>query len=669
MTNRLNAATSPYLLQHADNPVDWWPWCPEALDEAKNRNVPILLSIGYSACHWCHVMAHESFEDAETAAIMNENFVNIKVDREERPDIDAIYMTATQAMTGQGGWPMTCFLTPEGEPFHCGTYYPAQPRLGMPSFAQLLHAVAEAWRDRPAELREAGTKVVAHLGEQTKPLSESTVTPDKLDTAVDTLDSNFDEATGGFGSAPKFPPSMVLEFLLRHHERTGSTRALAMVTSCAEAMARGGIYDQLGGGFARYSVDESWVVPHFEKMLYDNALLLRAYAHLARRPGSELARRIASETAQFLLREMRTEEGGFAASFDADTDGAEGLTYVWTPSQLVDVLGEQDGQWAAEIFRVTHEGTFEQGASTLQLPADPEDAQRWQRVREQLFTARAQRPQPDRDDKVVTEWNGLVITALAEAGNALAEPALIDAAEQAAGFLLEHHLVQGRVRRTSRSGVVGEADGVLGDYACLAEGLLALHQVTGKPYWLSAATTLLDTALERFAHPEAVGAYYDTAYDAEALVHRPADPADNASPSGSSALASALLAASALAGPESATRYRNACESALNRAGVLIDKAPRFAGTWLSVAEAAYAGPVQVAVVGPDATQRAPLHRVAAGGVHGGAVVLAGVPDAEDVPLLAGRSAVNGGAAAYVCLGYVCQSPTTSPDELAAALT
>ncbi|MDV6011521.1 thioredoxin domain-containing protein [Haloechinothrix sp. LS1_15] len=668
MTNRLSTATSPYLLQHADNPVDWWPWCPEALAEAKRRDVPILLSIGYSACHWCHVMAHESFEDPETAEIMNANFVNVKVDREERPDIDAIYMTATQAMTGQGGWPMTCFLTPEGEPFHCGTYYPARPRLGMPSFTQLLDAVVEAWRERREELREAGSKVVNHLAEQTGPLSESAVTSETLDEAVRTLRGQFDETNGGFGSAPKFPPSMVLEFLLRHHERTGSQDALEMVTSCAEAMARGGIYDQLAGGFARYSVDAHWTVPHFEKMLYDNALLLRAYAHLARRTGSPLATRVATETADFLLREMRTPEGAFAASFDADTEGSEGLTYVWTPDQLIEVLGAEDGRWAAEVFGVTEEGTFEHGTSTLRLPADPDDEQRWQRLRHALLAARVRRPQPDRDDKVLTEWNGQVITALAEAGTALGATRFVEAAAEAADYLLDHHRSADRLLRTSRDGVPGQAQGVLGDYACFAEGLLALHQATGQGRWLAAAITLLDTALERFAHPELPGAFYDTAHDAESLVHRPSEPGDNASPSGASALASALLTASAAAGAERSGRYRDVCEAALRRAGLLAERAPRFAGNWLAVAEAALAGPVQVAVVGTDAAERDELRATAAGEVHGGAVVLAGEPDAEGVPLLADRPTVDGRPAAYVCQGYVCERPVTTPAELSAAL-
>ncbi|WP_199432536.1 thioredoxin domain-containing protein [Qaidamihabitans albus] len=665
--NRLASATSPYLLQHAENPVDWRPWSAEALAEAKRRNVPILLSIGYAACHWCHVMAHESFEDEETAALMNENFVNIKVDREERPDIDAVYMTATQAMTGQGGWPMTCFLTPEGEPFHCGTYYPPAPRHGMPSFKQLIQAVVQAWAERPGELREGAGKIVSHLAEQTGPLQASTVDDETLAAAAAKLADEADTEHGGFGGAPKFPPSMVLEFLVRHYERTGSVDALALAESAADGMARGGIYDQLAGGFARYSVDAAWVVPHFEKMLYDNALLLRAYAHLARRTDSALAKRVAGETADFLLRDLRTPEGGFAASLDADTEGVEGLTYVWTPAQLVEVLGREDGHWAADLFAVTPEGTFEHGASTLQLPRDPDDPARWLRVQATLLAARDRRPQPARDDKVIAAWNGLAITALAEAGIAFERPEWIDAARAAASLLLDRHLVDGRLRRSSRGGAVGEAAGVLEDYACLADGLLALHQATGEPLWLTEATMLLDTALAHFAGDEP-GVFYDTADDAEALVQRPADPADNASPSGASALANALLTASALAGPEQAGTYRDACERAIERAGMLATRVPRFAGHWLTAAEALRAGPVQVAVVGPDAAARSGLLVEAARAAHGGAVVLAGPPEAEGVPLLADRPLVDGGPAAYVCRGYVCERPVTTPGELATAL-
>ncbi|WP_024874956.1 thioredoxin domain-containing protein [Saccharomonospora piscinae] len=666
--NRLASATSPYLLQHADNPVDWWQWGPDALAEARRRDVPILLSIGYAACHWCHVMAHESFEDADVARVMNEHFVNIKVDREERPDIDAVYMTATQAMTGQGGWPMTCFLTPDGKPFHCGTYYPPAPRHGMPSFRQLLGAVTEAWIDRRHELDESAGRIADHIAQQTRPLSVHDVDADTVAKAVSTLRTQTDPQHGGFGGAPKFPPSMVLEFLLRHHERTGAPEALSVVELTADGMARGGLYDQLAGGFSRYSVDGEWVVPHFEKMLYDNALLLRAYAHLARRTGSALAHRITGETAEFLLRDLRTAQGGFAASLDADTDGVEGLTYVWTPEQLVAVLGTEDGAWAARTFGVTEEGTFERGASTLRLPEDPDDPARWMRVSAALLAARGDRPQPPRDDKVIAAWNGLAVTALAEAGMALHRPDWVEAAVAAAAFVLDVHRTEDGLRRSSRDGTVGDAAGVLEDYACLADGLLTLHQATGESVWLVEATTLLDSALRRFAVSDAPGAFHDTASDAEALVHRPSDPTDNASPSGASALASALLTASALVGPEDAARYRAACEEALGRAGALVAQAPRFAGHWLSVAEALLSGPVQVAVVGPDAQARSELLATAATAVHGGGVVLGGPPEADGVPLLADRPLVDGAPAAYVCRGYVCDRPVTTPEALTRSL-
>ncbi|HEX2129927.1 MAG TPA: thioredoxin domain-containing protein [Actinophytocola sp.] len=668
MANRLAHATSPYLLQHAENPVDWWPWSDEAFAEARRRDVPILLSVGYAACHWCHVMAHESFEDPETAAVMNEHFVNVKVDREERPDVDAVYMTATQAMTGHGGWPMTCFLTPDGAPFHCGTYYPPAPRPGHPSFRQLLEAVGDAWSNRDDEVRDAGTRIVAELAKQTAALPASPVDAAALDGAAAAMLGEYDRRHGGFGTAPKFPPSMVLEFLLRHHERTGSVEALSIVTGTADAMAAGGIHDQLDGGFARYSVDAGWVVPHFEKMLYDNALLLGLYAHLARRTRSARHREVATGVAEFLLRRLRTPEGGFAASLDADTDGVEGLTYAWTPAQLTEVLGADDGAWAADLLGVTQSGTFEHGTSTLRMLREPEVPARWTRVRDALLTARDRRPQPGRDDKVVTAWNGLTIGALAHAGVALAEPRWVDAAVAAADLVTSRHLVDGRLRRASRDGVVGEAAGVLEDYGCLAEGLLALHQATADPRWLETATALLDTALAHFADQETEGAFHDTADDAAALVWRPSDPGDNASPSGASATASALLTASALVGPDRAARYRAHAEQAVTRAGLLAERAPRFAGHWLSVAEAVAAGPLQIAVVGPvDDPRRDALTEAATRHAPGGAVIVAGEPDS--VPLLTDRPLVDGLPAAYVCHGYVCDRPVTEVADLLSALS
>ncbi|MDT7569024.1 MAG: uncharacterized protein QOG76_7648 [Pseudonocardiales bacterium] len=682
MPNRLGNSTSPYLLQHAANPINWWPWCPEAFAEARERDVPVLLSVGYAACHWCHVMAHESFEDTETADQVNAEFVAIKVDREERPDIDAVYMAATQAMTGAGGWPMTCFLTPAGEPFQCGTYYPPTARQGMPAFRQLLTAVTRAWHEDGVRVRDAAGQIATRLAESaTASLPPANLDAAALDAAVATLVGDFDLNAGGFGGAPKFPPSMALEFLLRHHERTGSARTLEMVELTCERMARGGMYDQLAGGFARYSVDAAWVVPHFEKMLYDNALLLRVYAHLARRtgngpsggalPSGALAQRVAEETAAFLLSDLRTAEGGFAAALDADTDGVEGLTYAWTPEQLREVLGAEDGSWVAELLTVTPAGTFEHGSSTLQLLTDPEpgDEPRWQRMRAELLAVRAQRPQPARDDKVVTAWNGMAIGALAEAGAALSRSDWVDAAAGAATLLLGLHLVDGRLRRSSRGGVVGAAAGVLEDYGCLADGLLALHQATGAAQWLDAALELLDTALEHFADPEQPGGYLDTADDAEALLHRPRDLPDGATPSGAAALAGALLTASVLGDPARASRYGEASAAAVSAVGALAGRHPRFAGHWLTVAEAAARGPLQVAVVGcADDERRFALRSYTQRVAPGGTVVVAGEPDAPGVPLLAGRPLVDGSAAAYVCRGYVCDRPVTTEGELAAAL-
>jgi uncharacterized protein YyaL (SSP411 family) len=660
VANRLSGATSPYLLQHADNPVDWWEWSDEAFAEAARRDVPVLLSVGYAACHWCHVMAHESFEDTATAEQLNTGFVAIKVDREERPDIDAVYMAATQAMIGQGGWPMTCFLTPAGEPFHCGTYYPPEPRQGMPSFRQVLDAVSRAWREDGERVRGAAEQIAGRLAEAAAAsLPPDTVDAAALAEAVTTLGDAFDGRVGGFGGAPKFPPSMVLEFLLRHHERTGSAAALGMATLTCDRMARGGMYDQLAGGFARYSVDAGWVVPHFEKMLYDNALLLRVYAHLARMTGSAQTLRVADETAAFLVRDLRTAEGGFASALDADTDGVEGKTYAWTPAQLGAVLGADDGAWAARLLSVTAAGTFEHGASTLQLLVDPDDPARWVRVRAALLAARDERPQPARDDKVVTAWNGLAIVALAEGGAALGRPAWIEAAVDAAELLLTRHVVDGRLRRSSRGGAVGAAAGVLEDHAALADGLLALHQATGAARWLQAATDLLDTTLAHFA---ADGVLFDTADDAETLLHRPREVADNATPSGSSALTSALLTASVLI--EDGDRFRSAAEVALRGAGTVTRQYPRFAGHWLTAAEAAVTGPLQVAIAGPGPALLAEARRLAPGGT----VIVAGEPDAPGVPLLAGRPLVGGVAAAYVCRGFVCDFPVTTPDALAAAV-
>jgi uncharacterized protein len=705
--NRLSDATSPYLLQHADNPVDWWPWSPEAFAQARERDVPVLLSVGYAACHWCHVMAHESFEDAATARIMNDNLVAIKVDREERPDVDAVYMAATQAMTGQGGWPMTVFMTPAGEPFFCGTYYPRD------YFQRLVLGVAQAWREDRGGVHGQAGRVAALLAEHAAPWRGHPPAADLAavcDQAVTALAAGYDSARGGFGRAPKFPPSMVLEFLLRHSERAGRGEderapALAMVAGTCAAMARGGMYDQLAGGFARYSVDAGWVVPHFEKMLYDNALLARVYAHLWRRTGDPLARRVAHETCDWLVRELGTPAGGFAAALDADSEGEEGRFYTWTPAELASVIGDDDGEYAARAFGVTPAGTFEQGRSVLQRLADPADPGRFAAVRAALAAAREQRVRPARDDKVVAAWNGLAIAALAECGLLLAEPGFTTAAGNAAALLARVHLRDGRLARTSRDGVAGPSGGVLEDYACVAQGLLALSGVTGQAGWVGLAGGLLETVLTQFA--DGAGGFYDTADDSEALLYRPGDPTDGPTPSGTFAAADALLSYGALTG---SGRHREAAAAALAVLAPIASQFPRAAGAGLAVAEAILAGPAEIAVVGPAADSRtAALHETALlaappgaviavgdGAASPGAVIAVGDGDADvraapaggaggrsaptggaagwapdpagGVPLLAGRTLVAGAPAAYVCRDFACQLPVSGPAELRAAL-
>jgi uncharacterized protein len=683
MADRLRNATSPYLLQHADNPVDWWPWCEGAFREARERGVPVLLSVGYSACHWCHVMAHESFEDGPTAAIMNENLVPIKVDREERPDVDAVYMAATQAMTGQGGWPMTVFMTPDREPFFCGTYFPRE------QFQRLVLAVAKAWREDRGNVTGQAQRIAGALAEQAAggiggaagrggtAGTAGPPTPQTLDAvcrqAVAGLASGYDERYGGFGGAPKFPPSMVLEFLLRHYERTGAdgsgSVALRMAVGTAEAMARGGMYDQLGGGFARYSVDARWVVPHFEKMLYDNALLARLYAHLWRRTGSGLAGRVAAETCAWMIRELRTPQGGFASALDADSEGEEGKFYVWTPGELRAVLGPDDGQWAAGVFSVSDQGSFTRGSSVLQLRSDPVDAARLAGIRARLAAAREQRVRPGRDDKVVAAWNGLAIAALAETGLLLETPELIEVARGAAELLASVHLADGRLARTSRDGVAGDSAGMLDDYACVAEGLLALAGVTGEARWAGIAGQLLETGLQRFR--DTGGGFYDAPDDSEQLIYRPAEAADGPSPSGTFAIAGALLSHSALTG---SADDRTAAAAALGPLPPIAARYPRAAGWGLAVAEACLSGPAEIAVVGPPGDQRtAALHRTALRAAPPGAVIaLGGGTGAEaaaaEIPLLAGRQLVDGAPAAYVCRDFACRMPVTDPDKLAAEL-
>jgi uncharacterized protein YyaL (SSP411 family) len=554
--------------------------------------------------------------------------------------VDAVYMEAVQAMTGHGGWPMTSFLTTKGEPFFCGTYWPLERRHGMPAFTEVLQSVVEAWESRRSDVDEAGREVVERLS-RPGPSDRTEVTAELLDKAAAALARQYDGVHGGFGSAPKFPPSMVLEFLIRRASRTGE--GMEKVAHTCEAMARGGMYDQLAGGFARYSVDEKWVVPHFEKMLYDNALLLRVYLHWWRATGSDFARRVCVETADFLIRDLGTAEGAFASALDADAAGVEGSTYVWTPEQLAEVLGP-DAEWAAEQLEVTKDGTFEHGASTLQRLLEPEDPERYQAICSQLLEVRAMRVQPGRDDKVVAAWNGLAVAALAEAGVLLEEPRYLSAAQTAMALVQRLHWVDGRLRRVSRDGVVGAHAGVLEDYADVSEGLLALYWATGDLEHLRGAHALLEVVLTQFG--DDTGGFFDTAHDAEQLVRRPQDPTDNATPAGASAAAGALLTYAALTGSD---RHRRAAEDCLSTLAPLFGRHARFAGWALAVAEAHLAGPTEVVVL-----DRPDLLAVARLSTSPGAVV------AVNGPLAEGREA----GAAYVCQRMVCALPTTDADRL-----
>ncbi|WP_326652246.1 MULTISPECIES: thioredoxin domain-containing protein [unclassified Streptomyces] len=666
MPNRLAQATSPYLLQHADNPVDWWPWETDAFEEARRRDVPVFLSVGYSACHWCHVMAHESFEDDDTAAYMNEHFVSVKVDREERPDVDAVYMEAVQAATGQGGWPMSVFMTPDGEPFYFGTYFPPEARHGMPSFRQVLEGVHNAWTSRRDEVGEVAGKITRDLaGRELSTGDAGMPTEETQALALLQLTRDIDPASGWFKGDTKFPPSMVIEFLLRHHARAGSVAALEMAEGLCGAMARSSLYDQVGGGFHRYVLTPRAggpLVPHFEKMLYDNALLCRVYAHLWRATGSDLARRVALETADFMVRELRTAEGGFASALDADSDDGtgrhvEGAFYAWTPQQLCEVLGDEDGRRAAEFFGVTEEGTFEEGASVLRLPDGEADGG----IRERLLAARAERARPGRDDKVVAAWNGLAIAALAEVGAYFERPDLVERATEAADLLVRLHMDSGaRLSRTSKDGQVGANAGVLEDYADVAEGFLTLAAVSGEGVWLDFAGFLLDIVVDQFVGE--AGALYDTAHDAEQLIRRPQDPTDSATPSGWTAAAGALLSYAAHTGSEA---HRTAAEGALGVVKALAPRAPRFIGWGLAVAEALLDGPREVAVVGPQddpATQE--LHRTALLAPAPGAVIAVGEADSEEFPLLRDRPLVGGRPAAYVCRNFTCDAPVVDASAL-----
>ncbi|MGB7963295.1 MAG: thioredoxin domain-containing protein, partial [Propionicimonas sp.] len=579
--NRLATASSPYLRQHAANPIDWWPWSEEALAEARERDVPILLSIGYAACHWCHVMAHESFSDAEVAALVNRDFVAIKVDREERPDLDAVYMKATQALTGQGGWPMTVFLTPEGLPFFAGTYFPPQRNGQMPSFSEVVTAIAGAWQDRRAEAAQSARAITEYLAAEFVP----TPAPASIDVwaTLAKVSADFDPINAGFGTAPKFPAPMLIDALLVK----GEPGSLDVAQRTLEAMARGGICDQVGGGFARYSVDAAWVVPHFEKMLYDNALLLGAYVRGWRRtadhdgPLRALFERTVRGIVAWMQREMRLEGGGLAASLDADSSDVrgmphEGIFYVWTPPLLTDALGPEDAEWAANVFHVTSSGTFEHGLSTLQLRGNP-DLGRLAEICDRLLEVRAQRFPPARDDKVVAAWNGWAIDSLVWAATVFDEPAWLDLALETAEALWSVHWVDGGLRRTSLDGVAAQVPGFADDYGAVALGFARLAGALGDSVWLDRARSLLAIALTWFAAPD--GGFYDSAADAEQLFARPRDLSDNPTPSGTSSLIAALRLVGLMA--DDPAYLARADDAAATTLGVTASM-PRFAGSALT---------------------------------------------------------------------------------------
>jgi len=651
------------LLQHADNPVDWYPWGEEALQKARAEDKPIFLSIGYSACHWCHVMAHESFEDERVAAILNERFVSVKVDREERPDLDRIYMSAVQALTGSGGWPMSVFLTPEGQPFYGGTYFPPRPRYGMPSFSDVLLAVADAWQNRRPELVEGGQNLVAAMERQMDvagDVKREDVKRDTLDGAFGNLTRRFDRIHGGWGGAPKFPQPMALEFLLRYHHTTGDPQALQMVSQTLEAMARGGMYDQLGGGFHRYSVDDHWLVPHFEKMLYDNAQLARVYLHAWQVTGGSFYRTIAEETLDYVVREMTSLEGGFYSTQDADSEGEEGKFFVWTPDEIRSVLGDQTEPFLA-AYGATEGGNFE-GRNILELKGSLEERDVLADERRQLFEVREARIHPGRDEKVLTSWNGLMLAAFAEAARVLEREDYREVAERNAEFLLsELRTSDGRLVHTWKAGVA-KGNGFLEDYTHLIEGLIEFYQTTFDPRWYVAAHELAETMIEHFSAPE--GGFYDTSDDHEALIVRPRELQDNAVPSGNGMATFVLLR---LAGLAEEPRYLELARAALSPMQPMLAQYPLGFAQWLIALDHVLSHPREIAILGDrSAADTRALLEICRAGYRPRQVLALGGPSTGPgaVPLLQNRDPIDGRATAYVCIDSVCRAPVTEPEEL-----
>ena len=676
MPNRLASETSPYLLQHANNPVDWFPWGDEAFEKACREDKPVFLSVGYSACHWCHVMEHESFEDEATAALMNEHFVSVKVDREERPDVDAIYMKAIQAMTEHGGWPMSVFLTPGRGPFYGGTYFPNTPRHGMPSFTQVLERIAELWQSQRDEIVDAGRRLSAALAQGRTAAAGSGVSVgrDTLDAAVRGLSVSFDRVHGGWGGAPKFPQPAVIEFILRRYVATGDASLLDMATSTLDAMARGGICDQLGGGFHRYATDAIWLVPHFEKMLYDNAQLARVYLHAWQLTGEPLYRRVTEETLDYVVREMRDGRGGFYSAQDADSEGVEGRFFVWTPDEIVAALDGHsadpggDARLFMSAYGVTERGNFE-GANILYVADSmdsagtgstrkPDDVETRMRVaRAALLEARNDRVKPGTDDKVLAGWNGLMLSAFAEAARALGREDYLDVAQMNAEFVLtQMRDSHSRLLRTWKDGQ-SRLNGYLEDYAHYAEGLLELYQSTFDPAWFEAARGLSDEILAHFSDP--AGGFFDTSDDHEELLFRPKETQDGAIPSGGSAAAMVLAKLGEYTGE---SRYSEAALAAVTGMGEEMAQIPLGFAGWLSALDFILSPPSELAIVGPDPQPMLTLVRAT---YRPNLVVAARASGADSgIPLFKGRDSVGGSTTAYLCRQFACERPAVTPEEL-----
>ena len=678
-TNNLINETSPYLLQHAHNPVDWYPWGDEALARARSENKPILLSIGYSACHWCHVMEHESFENEDIAHLMNENFINIKVDREERPDLDQIYMNAVQMMTGSGGWPMTMFLTPEGVPFYGGTYFPPHDRYNIPGFPRVLLSVAEAYRSQPEQIASTASSMLGELRRVgLADESRDLLGVDILEGAYRKIATNYDRVNGGFGGAPKFPPSMTLDFLLHTYHRTGSPEALEIVTTTCHKMAEGGMYDQLGGGFHRYSVDAKWLVPHFEKMLYDNALLSRLYLHVYQLTKEEFAKRVAEETLDYVVREMTDAGGGFYSSQDADSEGVEGKFFVWSHADIFDSLGD-DAAIFADYYDVTARGNFETH-NILHVNASIESVakrhslsieralEKLRAANQKLFKLREQRIKPGRDEKVLTAWNGLMLASFAEASAILGRPDYADVARANARFLLNTMPNGGLLQRTYKDGVA-KLNGYLEDYACLIHGLISLYEATGELEWIENAKTLADKMIEQFWDDED-GGFFFTGKNHEQLIVRSKEWLDNATPSGNSIATLSLLRLSLLTGDED---YRRRATGVLRLMVNGIRRYPSAFGFALNALDFYLSSPLEIAIVGAASDDRLnSLRRTLWDSYLPNRVIAVCTHDfdgaASTIPLLSGRNTLDAQPTAFVCENFTCREPAVTIDEFAAQL-